>query len=91
MMQRSEPEHAPPQLVVTEERTPDSPSRCDQAVVNRRRDVVFEKRSIQRRGVMPGARAEDIRLHRIRKRRREGELVVLKFSVELMERATAQS
>ena len=90
-MQLLQAEHAPTQFVVTKERRQIVSHRVDQSVVNRDRHVVAEERSFQRRWIISGAGAKDIRLHRIRQRRRQSELVILKFLVELMERAFPQA
>ncbi len=89
-MQLIEPEDAPSQLVVAEKRREILPDGCDQRVVDRERDVVLEERSLQRGGIISRPRAEDVRLDRIRKRGREGELVILKLGVVLVKGALPQ-
>src|SRR5450432_4724616 len=89
MMQFAQPEDTAAQLIITKERLQVCPNRFDQSVVNPRRDVILEKRRLQRGGIMARPCTENIGFHRIGERRCQRELVILKFAIKLMERAFA--
>ena len=90
MVQFAQSKDAPAQIVVAKKRRKILRDGCDQPVVDRARDIVLEKRSLQRRQIVPRPGPENIRFDRIGKSCREGELMILKLRVELVKGALSQ-
>src|SRR2546423_8104439 len=89
-MQFVEAENAAAQVVVAKQRGDVCSNGGDESVVDRDRNVVAEQGRLERGRVIAGASAKDIRLHRVGERRRQGELVILKLSIELVKGAFPQ-
>src|SRR3954470_18021488 len=83
-------EDAAAQFVVAKKRREIISHGGDEPVIDRDRNVVAEERRFESGRIIPGASAENIGFNRIGERRRERELVILKFFVELVERPFAQ-
>ena len=65
VMQLDQSQNPPAQFVIAKERRKILPNRGNQSVINRHGDIVAEQRGFERGGIISGACAEDIGLHRV--------------------------